>query len=298
MKNNEKKRAGFNKGVINLSNGWKWITPSIAGVLIFYIIPFGVVIYYSSISNIFTKQFVGFKNFIDLIHNDAFRLAVNNTLIFTLTAIPISIIAALALAAVLEGRIPGGNWIRTALFTPMMVPTASVVLIWQALFHDRGYINSIISIGGDRIIHWLNSDYGMVVIVLIFIWKTLGYNMILFTAGLSSVPMSLVEAARLDGASERFIFFHIKLRYLSSTLFFVILYDLICSYNVFREIYLLVGNYPADGLYMLQNYMNNTFKTGAYPLLSTAAIWQAIVLIVVVGILFGLERKFGRELEN
>lgn len=298
MKKREKYRVIFNKITRRQSFGWQWITPSIIGVMIFYIIPFGIVIYYSNISNIFTKQFVGLQNYVELISNSAFMLAVNNTLVFTLTAIPISIIASMIIAAVLEKSIPGGNWIRTFLFTPMMVPTASVILIWQSLFHDRGYVNSIISIGGERIIHWLNSDYGMVVIILIFIWKTLGYNVILFTAGLTNVPVSLIEAARLEGATERYIFFHIKLRYLSSTLFFALLYNLICSYTVFREVYMLVGNYPADGLYMLQNFMNNTFKTGAYQLLSAAAIWQAIALIAVIGILFGFERKFGKDLEN
>ncbi|MMZ66594.1 L-arabinose transport system permease protein AraP [compost metagenome] len=138
----------------------------------------------------------------------------------------------------------------------------------------------------------------MVVIVLIFVWKTMGYNMILFTAGLSSVPENLVEAARLDGASERYIFLSIKLRYLSPVIFFVVLYAVICSFKIFREVYMLVGNYPADGLYMLQNFINNTFQSGAYPKLSSAAVWQATGMIVVIGLLFGLERKFGKEVED
>lgn len=283
---------------IHTWNGWHWILPSLIGVMTFSIIPFGLVFYFSSIRNIFTKQFVGLQNYVDVLSNDAFRLAVKNTLIFTITAIPLSMIIALLFAAVLDWSIPGKNWIRTYFFTPMMVPTASVVLIWQALFHDRGYVNSVFQLGGDQVLHWLHSDYGMVVIVLIFVWKTIGYNMILFTAGLSSVPENLVEAARLDGASERYIFLHIKLRYLSPVIFFVVLYAVICSFKIFREVYMLVGNYPVDGLYMLQNFINNTFQSGAYPKLSSAAIWQAVGMVIIIGVLFGLERKFGKEVEN
>lgn len=285
-------------GFFKKSNGWQWILPSLIGVMIFSVIPFLLVFYYSSISNIFTKQFVGLQNYVDVINNSAFRLAVKNTVIFTATAIPTSIVMALLFAALLDWSIPGKNWIRTFLFTPMMVPTASVVLIWLALFHDRGAINSLLPFAGDQVLHWLHSGYGMVVIVLIFVWKTMGYNMILFTAGLSSVPANLVEAARLDGASERYIFLHIKFRYLSPVLFFVLLYALICSFKIFREVYMLVGNYPADGLYMLQHFINNTFKNAAYQKLSSAAIWQALILVAMIGILFLLERKFGREVED
>lgn len=298
MKHSSTIRNNAKNEWIHKWKGWYWITPSLIGVMIFSIIPFGLVFYYSSIRNIFTKEFVGLQNYVQVLHNDAFRLAVKNTLIFTFTAIPASIVIALLFAAILEWSIPGKGWIRTFFFTPLMVPTASVVLIWQALFHDRGYINSIFSLGGGQIVHWLHSGYGMVVIVFIFIWKTMGYNMILFTAGLSSVPENLVEAARLDGASERYIFLRIKLRYLSLVLFFVLLYAVICSFKIFREVYMLVGNYPADGLYMLQNFINNTFQSAAYQKLSSAAVWQALVMVVIIGILFGLERKFGKEVED
>lgn len=278
--------------------GWFWLTPSLIGVLVFSVIPFGLVFYYSSMGSMFTRKFVGLQNYADVLHNEAFRLAVKNTLIFTFAAIPISIAAALLLAALLDWSIPGKNWIRTFFFTPMMVPTASVVLIWLALFHDRGYINSVWPIGGDRVLHWLHSGYGMVVIILIFVWKTIGYNMILFTAGLSGVPVNLIESARLDGASERYIFFHIKLRYLSPVLFFVLLYAMISSFKIFREVYLLVGNYPADSLYLLQNFINNTFQSGAYHKLSSAAVWQASAMVMVIGLLFMAERKFGRGVED
>ncbi|MCC8111289.1 MAG: hypothetical protein LIO74_06675 [Ruminococcus sp.] len=89
-----------------------------------------------------------------------------------------------------------------------------------------------------------------------------------------------------------------KLRYLFPTLFFVLLYDIICSFKVFREVYLLTGDYPCEALYMLQHFMNNTFQNANYQKLTTAAILMAAVLLAVVSILFGIERKLGKDLED
>lgn len=278
--------------------GWGWLLPSLLGVMVFFLIPFGVVVYYSCIDNVASKSFVGLQNFTELVQNQAFRLAVKNTLIFTLTAIPLSILPALGVALLLERAIPGKSWIRTSLLTPMMVPAASVVVVWQALFDDNGYINGILERWDMDSVPWLSSGYGMAVLVLIFIWKTLGYNMVLLMAGLSGIPNDYLEMARQEGASAWWQFIHIKLRYLFPTLFFILLYDIICSFKVFREVYLLTGDYPCEELYLLQHFMNNTFQSANYQKLSSAAILLALVMLLVVGILFFIEQKNGKELEE
>ena len=129
-------------------------------------------------------------------------------------------------------------------------------------------------------------------------WKNLGYNMILFMSGLSSVPKDQIEVARLESATEGQIFWMIKLRYLSPTIMFVIIMSLINSFKVFREVYLLAGNYPFDSLYTMQHYMNNTFQSLDYQKLSSAAIIMAVFMMVVIGILLLLEDWFGRDLEQ
>lgn len=279
-------------------SGWQWILPSLIGVLIFFVLPFGVVVYYSSIDNVITKNFIGLRNILDVLQNEAFLLAAKNTLIFSLTAIPLSMVLALCLALLLERAIPCKSIIRSFFLTPLMVPAASVVVVWQALFHDKGYINSFLEQYGVTAIRWLNSGYGMLVIILIFVWKTMGYNLVLFMAGLAGIPADYMEIARQEGASRWWQFWHIKFRYLFPTLFFVLLYDIICSFKVFREIYLLTGDYPCEALYMLQHFMNNTFQSANYQKLSSAAMLMAVVLLVVVAVLFLLERKFGKDLED
>jgi multiple sugar transport system permease protein len=122
--------------------------------------------------------------------------------------------------------------------------------------------------------------------------------MILFMSGLSSVPKDQIEVARLESATESQIFWMIKLRYLSSTIMFVIIMSLINSFKVFREVYLLAGSYPFDSLYTMQHYMNNTFQSLDYQKLSSAAIIMAVFMMVVIGILLLLEDWFGRDLEQ
>ena len=179
-----------------------------------------------------------------------------------------------------------------------MVPTASVVLVWQVLFHDHGTVNQIIEKFGGKPVEWLTSSYGMAVIVLMFLWKNIGYNMILFMSALGSIPKDLMEVAELEGASKMYQFFHIKLRYMSPTIVFVIILSLISSFKIFREIYLLIGNYPIENLYTLQHFMNNTFEKFNYQKLSTSAVLFSLVMIVIIAILLISEHFFGKDVES
>ena len=122
--------------------------------------------------------------------------------------------------------------------------------------------------------------------------------MILFIAGLANIPRDQIEVARLESASEFQIFWLIKIRYLSSTILFVTIMSLINSFKVFREVYLMAGDYPYDALYMLQHFMNNTFKSLDYQKLSAAAVVMALVMVVLIALLFRAEDRFGKDVEG
>ena len=179
----------------------------------------------------------------------------------------------------------------------MMVPVASVVLIWQVIFSNNGTANELLMLFGADRIDWLQSDYAVYVVVLLFLWKNLGYNMILFMAGLANIPKELLEVADVEGAGELYKFFAIKLRYLSPTVLFVTILSLINSFKIFREIYLLTDDYPA-ALYMLQHFMNNTFRSLDYQKLSAAAVVMALVMVVLILLLFAIEDWFGKDVEG
>ena len=275
-----------------------FLSPSLIGVSVFMVVPFFVVVYYSMIDNPIRKNFVWFENFVKILDNEAFKMAAANTFKFSVIAVPLAVILSLVLAMMLLSNIPGKTQLRTFYLSPLMVPVASVVLIWQVLFDYNGVVNEwFLGLGFDKI-DWMKSDYAQIVIVLLFLWKNLGYNMIIFMATLSSIPKDIIEVALLESATKWQIFWKIKIRYLASTIVFVTIMSLINSFKVFREVYLMTGDYPYDSLYMLQHFMNNTFHSLDYQKLSSAAILMSLVMIVIISILFFFENKMSKDLEG
>ena len=275
-----------------------FLGPSFLGVALFFVAPFAVVVYYSLIKGPMDHSFVGMENYVRVWNNVAFRIAVKNTATFTGAAVPLAVVLSLCLALVLESRIPMKSQFRTFFLSPMMVPVASVILIWQVLFHQSGVVNELAKMVGKEGVDWLNSDHCQVVIVLLFLWKNLGYFMVLFMAALNNIPKTLVEVASVEGASSVRIFFSIKLRYLSPTVLFVTILSIINSFKVFREIYLLTGDYPYDGLYMMQHFMNNMFNALDNQRLSAAAVIMAIAMVILIALLFAVEDWFGKDVEG
>ena len=295
MKQHRKSTKRLRK--LKVSSGL-YIAPSFLGVLLFFILPFLVIIYYSMVDNPISANFVAFDNFSMVLNNAAFQTAVRNTAVFSAIAVPLAVVLSLILAIVLEAKIPFRSQFRTFFLSPMMVPVASIVLIWQVLFHYNGAVNDLLAVFEVDKIDWMKSKYSIIVIVILFLWKNLGYNMILFMAALASVPKDILEVARLESATPFQTFFYIKIRYLSSTLLFVTIMSLISSFKIFREVYLLTGDYPVDTVYTLQHFMNNKFKSLDYQALSAAAILMSLVMIVIIGILFIAENRFGKDVEG
>ncbi len=275
-----------------------YLAPSVLGVLVFFVLPFLVVIVYAFTNDSTNLDFVGLENFKAVLSNNAFRTAAKNTATFSLMAVPLAVGLSLLLAILLDAKIPGKSQFRTIFLSPMMVPVASIVLLWQVLFHFNGVVNEITAIFGVDKIDWMKSDYNQLVVLILFLWKNLGYNMILFLAALSNIPKDVLEMATLEGAGSVRQFFLIKLRYISPSMLFVTILSLINSFKIFREVYLLTGNYPYGDLYLLQHYMNNMFRNLDYQKLSTAALLMALVMAVIIGLLFLVEYRYGKDIEE
>lgn len=297
MKKKHRSRGNRSIRRIKRSSG-AFIAPSFLGVLLFFLLPFIVIIYYSMVDNPISANFVFLDNFSSVMENTAFQVAIKNTAVFSAIAVPLAVVLSLILAIVLESKIPFRSQFRTFFLSPMMVPVASIVLIWQVLFHYNGAVNDVLQNFGAAKIDWMKSKYSIIVIVILFLWKNLGYNMILFMAALASIPKDILEVARLESATPLQTFFAIKIRYLSSTILFVTIMSLISSFKIFREIYLLTTDYPFDSIYMLQHFMNNKFKNLDYQTLSAAAILMSLVMIVIIGALFIVENHFGKDVEG
>ena len=289
----EKRRARRELGV-----SLAFLSPSLIGLLIFFVLPLFVVVYYAFVNNPVQHEFVWFDNFRNVLANHSFQLAAKNTAIFSLISVPSAVVISLALACMLSQKLPGRSQFRTSMLTPLMVPVASIVLIWQVIFSYNGALNELLAAFGIDKVDWMKSSFNRYVVILLYLWKNVGYNMILFLAALSNVPVDIQEMAMLEGAGSARIFFQIKLRYLSPTILFVTILSLINSMKIFREVYLLTGKYPYDGLYLLQHFMNNTFESMDYQKLSTAALLMALVMIVVIFLLFLADSRMGKDVEE
>ena len=275
-----------------------YLLPSAAGVALFFILPLIMLAYSSTMRSTTSDVFVGLDNYTRVLENKAFLLAAKNTLLFSAMAVPLSVLLALLLALMLNTKLPGRSWFRSVLLNPMMVPVASVVLIWQVFFSFNGSLNSFLGGFGADKIDWMKSDWSRLVILLLFIWKTLGYNMVLFLSALNNVPTELIDSAKMDGAGSVRRFFSVSTVYILPTVFFVGIMSLVNSFKIFREVYLLTGSYPVDALYLLQHFMNNAFQNLDYQKLSSAAIIMFIAMVIIVGILFLVESRLDSEVEE
>lgn len=273
-----------------------FLAPSLLGFSVFYIIPFIVAGVYSFFDSSFGASFVALRNYMDLINNPVFRLSVKNTLVFTVISVPLSVFISLGLALILNGDVFFKSFFKTTFILPLAIPTASVALLWNMAFQNRGMVNGLLSRTALPTVNWFNSSWTIIVIVLMYIWKNAGYNMVLFLGGLNNIPKEYYEQAALEGAGKCWIFKNITLVYLTPVFFFVLIMSLLSSFKVFREVYLIAGVYPHESIYLLQHYMNNVFFTLDYQKLTSAAYLTAIFIYGLVYIILKLDKKFSQKI--
>ncbi|RAV23046.1 carbohydrate ABC transporter permease [Paenibacillus contaminans] len=274
-----------------------FLAPSAAGFILFYLIPFGMGIVYSFTDSTIGGVFVGFDNYSALLESKSFHKAAANTLLFTGVSVPLLIFLSLTLAILLNRRLYLRNWLQTSFVLPLVVPVASIVMIWQIFFDWNGTLNAWLNGLGLGRVDWMQSDGSMAVLAFLYIWKNIGYDMILFMAGLQAIPASYYETARIEGAGKLRQFYYITLVYLTPTMIFVVLISIINSFKVFREAYFLAGDYPYDRIYTLQHYMNNMFLSLDIQKLTAAASLMVVGILALVFALLGAERRFQSHME-
>lgn len=247
------------------------LLPSLCGFLAFFVVPFFYSFSYAFTENAFTRRFVGFDNFAALFQNEYFRLAMRNTLLFTLAAVPAVMGLALLLALLLarfSGKLP---LVESAFFLPVFLPSATIVMLWNAYCADVPPFPSLL---------------------LLFLWKYGGLNVMLFLTALVTMDREVLDAAKIDGAGFLRQTWSVTLPSIAPTLFFTFILSVVNSLKIFRESYLLYGDYPDESVYMLQNYLNNHFLKLNYQNISAAAIFFAVIVYTVVAVVLRWERKY------
>lgn len=238
--------------------GYLFLLPSLAGVSVFIFLPFLDVIRRSFFRAV-GSGFVGMDNYIAVFQNEAFALAVRNTVRFMGICIPLLLILSLAAAVILEQIFPDRKLVKTGFLLPMAIPAASAVVCFRLVFDKSGWLNVLLGSLGLDGQDWLGSDSAFWVLTACYIWKNLGYDMILWMAGLCAIPGEQYDAARVQGAGRIACFWYITLPQLKETAFVTALLSLVNAFRVFREAYLVAGDYPHESIYMLQHLFNNWF---------------------------------------
>lgn len=258
-----------------------FLLPSFVGVAFFVLLPF-LDVSKRSFTTAVTGEFVGLQNYITVYENRAFRLAVGNTLRFTLVCLPLLLILGLLAALLLTNR-KQAQLLKSFFLLPMAMPAATIVLIWKMTFSENGFLNRLLSAHTD----YMGTGLAFWVLVFSYVWKNLGYTVVLWLAGILAIPEDYIQAAEVDGAGKIRIFFSIILPQLKGCMYTITVLSFLNSFKVFRESYLVSGAYPHESMYLLQHLFNNWFVYLELDKMAAAAVCIGIVLL---GVILLLER--------
>ena len=275
-----------------------FLLPGLAGLLIFYGIPFVGGIWYSVTDGRIENSFVGFENYVAVWKNQMFQLGLKNTLELSLICAPLLFLLSFVLAAGLHRIRPAGAFFRSSVLMPYLMPSSAILVIWLLWFDFGGPVNRIVTaLGMDRV-DWLTGAELRIPVVLMFLWKNLGFCVVIFLSALQSIPESLYEYATLEGASFTKQTFSITLPLVIPSAFLVVILSFVSAFRIFKEVYFIGGAYPDEPLYTLQNYMNNMYGKLNYQNVTTAAYIFALIVFVLFGLLFLSQRQAMRRLNG
>lgn len=272
--------------------GWIFIAPTMIGLIILNIIPIFQTIYQSFFkTGDFGKgnKFVGLANYQKVFGDTEVWQALWNTVKYAIVEVPISIVIALVLAAFLNKKLKGREVFRTIMFLPMIVAPAAIAMVWKWIYNSSfGLLNNLFGVK----VNWIsNPNIAIYSIAVIGIWGVIGYNMVLFLAGLQEVPRDYYEAAALDGASGVAQFLHITVPLISPTIFFVLVTRVIGAMQVFDLIYMIIDyNNPAlkkteSLVYLFYKYSFEQSKKGygATVIVVLLAVIMVITIFQMIG---------------
>lgn len=253
-----------------------FVLPGFAGVFCFVLLPFADVLRRSFVTAV-TGEFAGIDNYKRVFVNEAFRLAVKNTALFTAVCLPLLILLGLLTALLLAG-LKQAQALKAVFLFPMAMPAATIVLVWKMVFAEGGFLNAFLG----RQIDFMGTNLAFWVLVFSYVWKNLSYTVVLWLAGILAVPTDIIEAAGVDGAGKLRIFVSVLMPQLKGVFYTITVLSVLNSFKVFREAYLVAGPYPQESMYLLQHLFNNWFAYLELDKMAAAAVCLAAVLLILI----------------
>ena len=277
---------------------WLFLLPGLAGVMVFYIVPFIGGMYYSFTDGSWENRFVWFDNYARVWSNSMFRLGLVNSMLLSVICAPLVWALGFFLAILLNRLKEGGHFFRNSMMMPYVMPSSAILLIWLLLFDYGGPVNRLLSVLTGSRVQFLSGVMLRVPVVLLFVWKNLGFAVVIYLSAMQTVPEPLYEYATLEGAGFWKQSFLVTLPQVLPTCFLVMILEWVNAFRIFREVYFIGGAYPDYEVYTLQNYMNNMYAKLNYQNVTTAAYSFALIVFAVFGLLFLAQKKTLRALEG
>ena len=266
-----------------------FIAPVTIGLIIFYVYPFIQNFWFSfnDVNKFNMATFVGLANYKQLFKEPDLLVAMRNTLIYAVVTVPIGLGLSLVVAALLNAKIKGTSFYRTIYFLPSVTMSVAVALVWKLIFHSEyGIFNAVIEAFGGKGQSWLtNPTTALACVMIVAIWGSVGYNMIILLAGMQGISKTYYEAAAIDGAGPATSFFKITLPLLSPTIFFVIITGLIGAFQVFDSIYMMIDptTNPAFNDVKTMNvlFYQNAFMYGYKGYAAAISIFIFVIIMII-----------------
>ncbi|EOH61442.1 carbohydrate ABC transporter permease [Enterococcus mundtii] len=267
---------------------WSFIAPNFIGFLIFTLVPvvFSLILAFMKWDSFSTPEFVGLQNFTRMLSDDTFWLSLKNTFLYTIGVVPLTLVCSLGLAILLNQKIKGVKLFRTAFFFPYVTSLVAIAVVWSMLFHPTmGPINQFLRVVIENPPGWLSSsDWALTAIIIVSVWRGMGYYMILYLAGLQGISKELYEAAAMDGANKWKQFIHITVPALRPTTFFVTIMLVINCFKIFDLVQVMTDGGPgrATNVLVYQVYSEAFVKFNFGYASAIAMVLFVIVLVITV----------------
>jgi len=284
------------KNIKKYITGYLFVLPSFVGFAVFMLIPI-IYGFYMSLTNYngFQKfDFVGLKNYIHMFSDNYFLISLKNNILYTLVTVPVSIAIALLLAVTLNSGFKFATAFKSMIFFPQVCSWVAVGIVWGIIFSSKGPVNNfLLNLGVQNAPVWLQSSHwAMWAIMVVAIWKQVGYFMIMLLAGLQSIPADVYEASSMDGANAVVTFFKITIPMLSSNLFMVTVLAVIGSFQVFDLVSIMTDGGPGTSTNVLvYRIYQEAFKNMHYGYASSIAYFLFAIIMVVTLLQFRIEKK-------
>ncbi|WP_350277995.1 sugar ABC transporter permease [Kribbella sp. HUAS MG21] len=280
--------------------GWSFILPNFLGFATLTLVPVlaSLALSFLDWDSYSTPRWVGLANFERMIHNETFWTALRNTAYYAVGHVPLTLVAALGFAVLLNQKLRAVRFFRTALFFPYITSLVAVAVVWNMLLSpDLGPVNQLLrAIGVDNPPGWTTSTtWAMPAVIMASVWRDLGYYMILYLAGLQTIPAELYEAAQVDGASGWQRFWHITVPSLRPTTFFVLIMLTISSFKVFDLVQVMTEGGPGRATLVLsQVIFREGITQGRFGYSSAISMVLFVIVLTVTLVQFRLQRRSER----